>query len=278
MTRARRPSRWPASASRSNRPSSTNEPTSGSISKRAPGLDVLQHRRLVLARPSAAPSMRCSIEIRSRRPSFSAISAASCIICAASARVGGSRQISTRVRAGEGADRVQRQVAPRLHPQVRPDVGQHPRREPGRADSASAIAVDPLRSLAVELADREAVTLDEPDDAGRVPLGRRIGDATRRSGRSGCDARACRRGRASRRRRPSNGPGNFWKNHHGTPFWTGTTTVPSWYSRVEPIGDLGDLVRLQRQHHDVLRAELGEVVGRRRRSVRRTWTRRARPA
>ena len=61
-------------------------------------------------------------------------------------------------------------------------------------------------------------------------------------------------------RRPSNGPGSFWKNHQGTPFWTGTTIVPSSYSASSRSAIAGDLVRLQREDDDVLRAEGGEVV------------------
>ena len=130
-TRASRRPRSPASASPSAAPArrthrSAARSPSGRPASTSCSIDVLW------APTFSAPSMRCSIEIRSRSPSFSAISAASRIICAASSRVGRPLADLDQGATGERADRVQRQVAQRLDPDVRPDVGQHPRREPGR--------------------------------------------------------------------------------------------------------------------------------------------------
>ena len=112
---------------------------------------------------------------------------------------------------------------------------------------------------AVELADRELVALDQADDARRVAFGGRIGDRPDDPVSGDVLVRARRRGRAPAPAGPRTGPGNFWKNHHGTPFCNGITTVSSWYSGRQLVRDLGDLVRLERQHDDVLRPEIGEI-------------------
>ena len=92
------------------------------------------------------------------------------------------------------------------------------RRRPGRMRSPSSSPTG-KRSPSIE-----------PDHARARPVRRPDRRSSRRSAPAGCAVRACRPGRAPAADGPRTGPGNFWKNHHGTPFCSGTTTVSSSYS------------------------------------------------
>ena len=86
-------------------------------------------------RPSAAPRSAARSTIRSRSPSLLGDVRRLLHHLAASSRVGGSATDLGERRPGEGADRIESQIAPRLDPEMRTDVGQHPRREAGGGEA-----------------------------------------------------------------------------------------------------------------------------------------------
>jgi hypothetical protein len=99
------------------RPSSCTEPTSASISIGRPASRSCSIE--VRCAPTAAPpSIRRSTSMGNLTPSFSAISCASSIMLRATPRVPGIGAEHVERGMGQRRDRVERQVAPELHPDL----------------------------------------------------------------------------------------------------------------------------------------------------------------
>ena len=153
--------------------------------------------------------------------------------------------------AGEGADGIEGQVAPGLHPEVRANVGQHSGGESGVAEcrrhGAGAVGL-----RAVELTHRETVALDVGDDPRGHLLGGWIGDAAddaRRRHRRGQHAIGIEGPQAPpvvlaavALEVPPTDPVLHRHNHS-----VGSVQVPQF------VSDRGDLVRFQGQDHNVMR-------------------------
>ena len=166
-------------------------------------------------------------------------------------------------RPGERGDRVERDVADELEPDLvaQPATRPAPRRPP--AVKAAEIARQPLRVRPVRLADREPGALDVPDDAGLDDLGRAVHDAA--DVVLGLD-----RGR-DRRRRGRRSPGRCRRRRPPAAAATGSTTrecrsgprSPPRPARAaaELRRDLGQAVGLQRDEDHVGVRDRGQVVG-----------------
>ena len=126
-------------------------------------------------RPFPRPAMRWSIEIGSSMPSLPATASVSVMISRTTLRrVGVADQLLERA-AGQRADRIERDVAEQLHPDLVTEPRGDRTAEPGR-DQRLGNRLGPVRLAAVGLAEADAVALGVMDHAGLGDVGRKVGE------------------------------------------------------------------------------------------------------
>ena len=164
-------------------------------------------------------------------------------------------------RAGDGADRVHRHVAPQLVPDVALNLLGH-RRVEARCHERGGQRLDALARLPRRLADNQPIALMMPDHARRFDQTACMHHAAHRLRAVGIAAAIAPSGSIDFSRLPAKSRPSPSQNHHGTPFIAVSTMVCGLEQRRDLRGHRRHRRSLDRHHDEVLHAEIGRLVAR----------------
>ena len=223
-------------------------------------LEVLQHRRLVLAAAASAHSIRLSTSTGKRAPSARPPPAASSIIARTTARRSARAPISSSVASVSALTGLKETLPHSLSPELVADARPH-RRAESRPRERPASSVTRGRTST-----RRA---RPASNARRRGGGRRPARPPRTTDRRHSRSRARGRqgvpdpppGSTLSTRASFHGPPSAWKNHHGNSVLRRDDGGLGAEQRQHRVDGGRHRVRLERDEDVVLRAELGGIVG-----------------